>query len=167
MSLLVRILLTILVLILLPGYAAAVGAQNTTPQTSPLTGPGQTHMAVTGTGARTGIPVQGTLISDGGTEDGAITMTQVDPEAGGLPSTTMTAIAALAAMLVCGLLLHGTRLVLLRRVPVVSLRLKPVWCFAGLRSSFPLTHFKHLPSPPNVQNLSIGCILSRCRPSQR
>jgi len=167
MSLWTRILLTMLVLMLLPGYAAVAGAEGTTLQIniSPITGPSGTNIAVTGTGAQADLPVQVMLVSDGETGDGAITVVQVDPdtnggfaanlvvpanavdgryavraeqrslqgtllqfywvsfsvgdvlipETGGLPGTTFTLTAILAALLVLGLIFQGTRLVLNNR----------------------------------------------------
>ena len=167
MSLWTRILLTALVLMLLPAYAAVAGAQGTGLQISisPITGPGGTNIAVTGTGAQVDLPIQVMLVTSGETGDGALTVVQVDPdvnggfaanlvvpastadgryavraeqrslqgsllqfywvsfsvgdvlipETGGLPGTTLTITAILAALLVLGLLFQGTRLVLHRR----------------------------------------------------
>jgi hypothetical protein len=167
MSLRIRILLSLLVLMLLPTYAALAGAEGTTLQfsISPISGPGGTNIAVTGAGAQTDLPVQIMLVTNGETGDGAVTVVQVDPDAnggfaanlvvpaatadgryavraeqrslqgsllqyywvsfsigdvlipetGGIPTTTLTITAVLAALLVSGLLIHGTRLALRQR----------------------------------------------------
>lgn len=85
MSLRLRILLSVLVLMLLPGYAALAGAEGTTLQISisPISGPGGTNIAVTGTGAESNLPVQVMLVTNGETGDGAVTVVQVDPDANG------------------------------------------------------------------------------------
>jgi hypothetical protein len=85
MSLQVRILLTLAALVLLPVYSAVasgeVGAFQFT--INPASGPQSTAITVTGQGALAGLPVQVMLAVNGETGDGALTVVQVDPDAGG------------------------------------------------------------------------------------
>ena len=49
----------------------------------PVSGPQETAIAVTGTGAQVGTPVQVMIASDGNTGAGALTVVQVDPDSSG------------------------------------------------------------------------------------
>ena len=92
MSLKVRILLTLAVLLLLPAYAATVGAEGITLRINiaPSSGPQDTGIAVTGEGAQAGMPVQVMIAGNGETGDGALAVVQVDPDASGRFAATVT-----------------------------------------------------------------------------
>ena len=86
MSMRLRILLTLTTLLLLPVYSSVAGAETGTTlriSVSPVSGPQETAVAVTGTGAQVGTPVQVMIASDGNTGAGALTEVQVDPDSSG------------------------------------------------------------------------------------
>lgn len=85
MSLRVRILLTLAALLLLPAYSAVASDDGSMFHfsVSPLSGPQNTPITVSGQGALAGLPVQVMLAVNGETGDGALTVVQVDPDPGG------------------------------------------------------------------------------------
>ena len=86
MSIRLRIVLTLVTLLLLPIYSSVAGAETGTTlriSVSPVSGPQETAVAVTGTGAQVGTPVQVMIASDGNTGAGALTVVQVDPDSSG------------------------------------------------------------------------------------
>lgn len=86
MSIRLRIVLTLVTLLLLPVYSSVAGAETGTTlriSVSPVSGPQETAVAVTGTGAQVGTPVQVMIASDGNTGAGALTVVQVDPDSSG------------------------------------------------------------------------------------
>ena len=86
MSMRLRILLTLATLLLLPVYSSVAGAETGTTlriSVSPVSGPQETAIAVIGTGAQVGTPVQVMIASDGNTGAGALTVVQVDPDSSG------------------------------------------------------------------------------------
>ncbi len=83
MSMRLRLVLTLATLLLLPVYSSVAGAETGTTlriSVSPVSGPQETAIAVTGTGAQVGTPVQVMIASDGNTGAGALTAVQVDPD---------------------------------------------------------------------------------------
>ena len=86
MSMRLRIVLTLATLLLLPAYSSMAGAETGTTlriSISPVSGPQETAIAVTGTGAQVGTPVRVMIASDGNTGAGALTVVQVDPDSTG------------------------------------------------------------------------------------
>ncbi len=86
MSMRLRIVLTLATLLLLPVYSSVAGAETGTTlriSISPVSGPQETAIAVTGAGAQVGTPVQVMIASDGNTGAGALTVVQVDPDSSG------------------------------------------------------------------------------------
>lgn len=92
MSLKVRILLTLAALLLLPVYSAMAGEELTALRItiSSASGPQGTQIAVTGQGAKVGVPVQVMIAANGDTGKGALAVVQVDPDAGGNFAATLT-----------------------------------------------------------------------------
>ena len=86
MSMRLRILLTLATLLLLPAYSSVAGAETGTTlriSISPVSGPQETAIAVIGTGAQVGTPVQVMIASDGNTGAGELKVVQVDPDSNG------------------------------------------------------------------------------------
>ena len=86
MSMRLRIVLTLATLLLLPVYSSVAGAETGTSlriSVSPVSGPQETAIAVTGTGAQVSTPGQVMMASDGDTGAGALTVVQVDPDSSG------------------------------------------------------------------------------------
>jgi len=85
MSIAVRICLTLVVLLLLPTFAAVAGAQDTTLQIDvrPVSGSNQPTLSVTGVGAQADRPVQVQLIAEAGVLTPLTPAVQVDPDGNG------------------------------------------------------------------------------------
>ncbi|MCS7260935.1 MAG: hypothetical protein NZ765_09165 [Anaerolineae bacterium] len=92
MSLVVRIVLTLIVLALLPAYAVLASGEVTSLSftINPAGGPQGTPITVNGQGAQVGLPVQVMLVTDGETGVGAMALVQVMPDANGNFSATLT-----------------------------------------------------------------------------
>lgn len=91
MSLRVMVTLTLAAVLLLPVATALAGEGETTLRItiSPVSGEPGTSIAVTGQGAKAGIPVKVMIVTNGDTGEGAIAEVQVDPAADGTFSATI------------------------------------------------------------------------------
>lgn len=169
MSLRVMVLMTLALTLLLPASTVLAGGETETTlriTISPVNGDPGTDIAVTGEGAKTGIPVKVMIVTNGDTGEGVVEDVSVDPaddgtfsatisvpegtedgsyavraeqrneggglihywwvgfqvgggdallpETGTLPGTSITVTAALAALLVAGLITQGVRRALRR-----------------------------------------------------
>lgn len=93
MSLRVAITLTLAVILLLPITTALAGGETDTTlriTISPINGDPGTDIAVTGEGAKSGIPVKVMIVTNGDTGEGVIAEVQVDPAEDGTFSVTIS-----------------------------------------------------------------------------
>ncbi|MCS7259594.1 MAG: hypothetical protein NZ765_02265 [Anaerolineae bacterium] len=90
MSSWIRVVLIVMVLTLVPIYSALAQVPTLQFTISPTSGAQGTPITVTGQGAQAGLPVQVMLVTDGDTGMGMLAQVQVEPDAAGNFTATLT-----------------------------------------------------------------------------